>query len=352
MTEQPGTPPHEDAAVADATAPSVDTTRSLDTALAIGIDAGGTSTRAAVRTISGTVVGTAKGAGANPNAHPPELAAARVADVAAEALGQHDPARVGAAVLGLAGDSKLVDPHIAGLFEQEWRRTGVGCELAVRSDVEIAFASATPQPQGTALVAGTGSIAVGLRGHRMAGLAGGYGWLLGDEGSGFWLGREAVRACLDALLAGQELGPLARWVYHEAAGEYVPETAFGPRRAQSSRVITAANAEAPVRLARFAPLVGEAALAGDRVAVDILDRGVEYLTGLVRSARGEDSGPVVLTGGLVGPGGPLTDRLVKRLEQATGTAVLLAGDGAAGAAWLAASRLDARAPHDQAGRGR
>ncbi|WP_020502193.1 N-acetylglucosamine kinase [Sciscionella marina] len=318
--------------------------------LVVGIDAGGTSTRAKLGSLDGAVLGNARGEGSNPNSYPPEVAAGRIADTVRAALAEHDPGQVGAAVLGLAGDSKLVDPEIAAIFEKAWRSTGIDCELTVLSDVEIAFASATGAPSGTALVAGTGSIAVGVREHRKVRLAGGYGWLLGDEGSGFWLGREAIRACLDTLLRDDgELGPLARAVYEQAVGPLTLEHGFDRRRAQSSEVITAANADSPIRVARFAPLVSEAALAGDESAIRILDAAVEHLVRLAMTARGTDTGPVVLTGGLIGPGGPLTDRLRARLEAVTGTEPLGSGDGGDGAAWLAAKLLDDSAPHPVTG---
>lgn len=317
--------------------------------LVVGVDAGGTSTRAKLGKLDGTVLGTARREGANPNSHPPDVAANRIAEAVTEALGEHDPSTVGSAVLGLAGDSKLVDPEVAEIFQRAWRKTGIGCELTVLNDVEVAYASATAEPTGTALVAGTGSNAFGIREHRAARRTGGYGWLLGDEGSGFWLGREAVRACLNALLGGAELGMLARATYEQAVGEYTPETAFSARQAQSSEVITAANAHEPIRLAKFAPLVGEAALAGDETAIAILDQAVEHLTKLAVAARAEDGGPVVLTGGLIGPGGPLTEKLRARLREVTGTEVLGSGDGGDGAAWLAAKQLDAKAPHPISG---
>lgn len=313
--------------------------------LVVGIDAGGTSTRARATTLDGTVVGVATTGGANPNSHPPSLAAERIADVAAKALDGNDPKHVSAAVLGLAGETKLVDPEVATLFDRAWRATGIPVAYTVVSDSEVAFASATAAQDGTALIAGTGSISVGIRAHRKIRIAGGFGWLLGDEGSGFWLGREVVRATLRALGSGVALTPLGERLYEEAVGDEVNATSYESRRAAMARLITAANAEPPIRLARFAPLVSEAAAAGDAVAVDILDRAVEHLSGFAVEARADDSGPVVLTGALIGPGGPLTERLRARLAERTGAEALLAKDGAAGAAWLAALLRDPDAPH-------
>ncbi len=78
------------------------------------------------------------------------------------------------------------------VYDREW--AGLDVVPRVLSDAETAFASATAEPDGTVLVAGTGSIAGRIRDRRMTTTTGGYGWLLGDEGSAFWLGRQAVRA--------------------------------------------------------------------------------------------------------------------------------------------------------------
>lgn len=65
------------------------------------------------------------------------------------------------------------------------------------SDIEAAFASAPGTPaDGLALVAGTGAAATRISGRRCTVSVDGDGWLLGDEGSGFWIGRGAVRAAL------------------------------------------------------------------------------------------------------------------------------------------------------------
>lgn len=65
------------------------------------------------------------------------------------------------------------------------------------------------------VIAGTGSVAARIEDHRLVASAGGHGWLLGDEGSAFWLGREAVRATLHALDRGRTDGDLVTAVLDE-----------------------------------------------------------------------------------------------------------------------------------------
>ncbi|MBB4687911.1 N-acetylglucosamine kinase [Amycolatopsis jiangsuensis] len=301
----------------------------------VGVDAGGTSTRAIVVDATGAVLGSASDGGANPNAHAPAAAAARIAGAISSALaGRHD---VAAAVIGMAGVSKLGDPAVAADFIAAWKRIGLGDVVRTIADAEVAYASATSAPDGTVLVAGTGSIAGRIRGRRMTATAGGHGWLLGDEGSAFWLGREAVRATLTALERGFDLAGLPAAVLAEAFGPSAVDgtTSDGPARLALARaLITRANAEPPVRLARFAPLVSAAAHAGDPVATEIVTQAAAQLVKTARATREpEEKTPIVLVGSVLAGDSPVGTQVRAQLA---GFDVLTSSDGVLGAAWLAA----------------
>jgi glucosamine kinase len=295
----------------------------------VGVDAGGTSTRALAVELDGTLVGRGRSGGGNPNSHPPELAAKRVAESVREALGGGD--QVVACLLGLAGDSKFTDPEVARTFETALRQVGLTCPIQVVSDAEVAFASATAEPDGTVVIGGTGAIAARIVDHRKDRWVDGWGWLLGDEGSAYWIGREAVRAALRALQAREAPGPLVQAVLTEA----LPTLPAVDNRTVN-RLITAANAEPPVRLARYAAMVSTLAET-DPVAADIVARAAEHLTGHALTARdpGEQT-PVVLAGSVIGPGSPVGTALRATLAARTSAPVLFAPDCAVGAAWLAA----------------
>ena len=98
-------------------------------------------------------------------------------------------------------------------------------------------------------------------------------------------------------------------------------------------------AEPPVRLARFAPLVAEAARAGDALAQAILDEAAGYLADCVRALGPGPGESVVATGGLLGPEGPLTAPLDRHLT-ALGLAAHWVPDGSRGAVALARLALD------------
>ncbi|WP_344685763.1 N-acetylglucosamine kinase [Saccharopolyspora taberi] len=305
--------------------------RSDDPAFVLGLDIGGTSSRALVCDLSGQVIGTGAASGGNPNSHPPDRAAAQVAEAARTALAGVDPAAVRGGVLGMAGASKLADPDVAALFQRAWSELGLGCPMRVIGDCEVAFAAGTAESGGTVVIAGTGAVAARITDHRLAATAGGHGWLLGDEGSAFWLGREAVRTALRGLDRREERGELVTAVFAELAGD-----AADPRGA----LITAVNAKPPIKLAELAPLVTTAARNGDKAAIDLVERAADLLadTAAITREPGETT-PIVLAGGLVAPGNPVGDALRARLAERFPVEPLTAGPGAAGAAWLAAVDL-------------
>ncbi len=126
------------------------------------------------------------------------------------ALASRLPGRPAVAVAALAGSS----PHLGDAAQALREVLGAG-QVAVMTDMEALLRAAAGGGDGIVVSAGTGSFAYGSCGGRAA-RAGGWGYLLGDEGSAYWLGREAVRHTLAALEAGR-VDALARLVM-EALG--------------------------------------------------------------------------------------------------------------------------------------
>lgn len=305
--------------------------------LALGGDLGGTSTRILVVDADGREHGRSTAGGGNPISRPADAAAAFGAALRA-ALAGVDATRVRAAVIGVAGGSALRRAPAAAEFERAWADAGLSCDPGYRPDLEVAFAAGTHEPDGAVLVAGTGAAAGAVRGRTLTRTADGHGWLLGDDGSGFWLGREAVRAALRTLDAGEAHGPLVTSVLAElnAAG-----TARGSVDRQRDRVIQAAYARPGVHLSELAPLVSAAYGNGDPQARDIVERAAAALLatlGLIR-AEGEST-PVVLAGSLAGDASPVGAVLRALLRDRFSGVVLPARSGSGGAAWLALGALD------------
>jgi len=106
------------------------------------------------------------------------------------------------------------------------------------------------------------------------------------------------------------------------------------REAYRRCLLPVVMSEPPVRLARFAPLVGEAARGGDAVARGILERAVDQLAETVAALGPRPGERVVATGGLLGPDGPLSAALAGRLRT-LGLSLDWVADGCRGAVALA-----------------
>jgi N-acetylglucosamine kinase-like BadF-type ATPase len=325
-------------------------------ALVVGLDAGGTRTRAVLADArDGRVLGEGAGGPGNALTVPPAPLTAHLAEAVAQAVPEGARGRVVAVAGGFAGATGADedDPgrrNALTALQAALREVGVTASaLAVGSDIEAAFASAPGAPaDGLALVAGTGAVAMRITDRHATATVDGDGWLLGDEGSGFWIGREAVRAALRmadgrgaatalADLVGRALGLPAEVLPGRLDDPRVPDAGSWPRahrEAYRSHLLPAVMAEPPIRLARLAPLAVEAAQAKDPVAEAILEEAADQLAHTVRALYPRRGERVVATGGLLGPDGPLTAPLTARLH-ALGLTLDWVPDGCRGAVALA-----------------
>ncbi|MEU8662988.1 BadF/BadG/BcrA/BcrD ATPase family protein [Actinoplanes philippinensis] len=283
--------------------------------LVVGVDAGGTCSRAVVATVDGEVVGRGLAGPGNPLAHGPEQAAAQVAGAVRQALGGHSPALVAAAVLGIAG------PAGTGPFAAQLR---IGGPVTVVGDAVTAFASGSAAPAGAVLIAGTGAIAAAVHDHQVVRTSDGLGWLLGDEGSGRWLGLQSVRFAV------------RNW-----ARPFAARVAAHAGVGSSDDLVYWAQALPFTAIDGLAPIVCAAAADGDPDAGAIVDAAVACLLRTLADLR--QDGPVVLAGGLLAGGSPVQHGVLKALA-GRGLRPRLGLDPAAGAAWLAARRLSSLAP--------
>ncbi|GIG92869.1 N-acetylglucosamine kinase [Plantactinospora endophytica] len=307
--------------------------------MVVGLDVGGTSTRATVVSLDGVRLGTGRGGGGNPTSHGAERAAEQLRVALTGALAGLDPELVRAGTIGLAGAGRLLaDPAGRAAFDRAWHDVGLRCRYEIFGDALVAYASGTAEPDGTILIAGTGAIAAEVRGMALDRVADGHGWLLGDAGGGFWLGREAVRRTLADLDRHQPPGPLGTLVLTELLGS--AEIAARPRDTVDT-LVQAVTRRPAVELAALAPLVIRADREGDPEAGAILAEAARLLAANVDRIRPADSAsPIVLGGGLLTGDTPLADAVRPALAARWPAAPLHgAGDGALGAAWLAARTL-------------
>jgi N-acetylglucosamine kinase-like BadF-type ATPase len=158
----------------------------------LGIDAGGTKTVCLLADDSGAVVSEARSSGANLQALG-ELHVEKVLhDVMEDAIG--DRHIVPSAIcLGIAGVDR---PDDAAVVRGIMKRIGYKARVLVVNDALVALEAGAPGQPGIVVISGTGSICYGRNGNGEAARSGGWGYVLGDEGSGYWIGRAALRAVL------------------------------------------------------------------------------------------------------------------------------------------------------------
>ncbi|AXE89371.1 BadF/BadG/BcrA/BcrD ATPase family protein [Streptomyces sp. Go-475] len=172
--------------------------------LVIGLDAGGTRTRAVLADAAdGRPLGEGAAGPGNALTVPGPQLTEHLAEALARAVPEPCRGRVVAVAGGFAGatDAAADEPgrrNALAALTAALRRLGIDAgPPVISSDIEAAFASAPGAPaDGLALVAGTGAVAMRITARRGTATVDGDGWLLGDDGSGFWIGRAAVRAAL------------------------------------------------------------------------------------------------------------------------------------------------------------
>lgn len=211
------------------------------------------------------------------------------------ALASRLPGRPAVAVAALAGSS----PHLGEAGRALREVLGAG-QVAVMTDMEALLRAAARGGDGIVVSAGTGSFAYGSCRGRAA-RAGGWGYLLGDEGSAYWLGREAVRHTLAALEAGHA-DALAELVMRRLGCHSLPDCIAAAHRAGRGLA----------GLSR--PLCG---LSGEPAARLILARGAGLLAGLVERVYmllGCPGRPLVYgAGGVIRGCGPYASYLAAEL---------------------------------------
>ncbi len=160
----------------------------------IGIDGGGTGTRGALRDAEGRIAGEAEAGPGNAIVVGMDRAFEAVSNVWTRLRGQISDGGIRGAVIGLAGVDRP-------LVRAEWiRRLDhlLGEPYWLVGDYQLAWAALTHGQPGIIGVVGTGSVFFADDGHAKRRI-GGYGWQIGDVGSGIRLGQLGVRAALEAM---------------------------------------------------------------------------------------------------------------------------------------------------------
>jgi N-acetylglucosamine kinase-like BadF-type ATPase len=296
----------------------------------LGIDAGGSKTRGLLADEHGRVIGSAHAGGANLRTHGELAVEIRLHSVAEEASGEAG-VRPDAVAVGIAGADR---PDDLAIIRQILARLGFRERVLVTNDARIALVAGSPARVGLALVCGTGSIAWGQNSAREVARAGGWGWYLGDEGSGFWIGVSAVRHILrgvDGRGPRSSMEPLLYEHFKISRPEQILYAVYDddfPRH----------------HVALFAEKVEEAARGGDEVAAAILTEAAQELAlaaATVRDRLRLDDAPydVVLSGGTFDRVASLTAAVARQLERPNARVGRLEEEPAMGAVRLAIEAL-------------
>ncbi|MFB8369474.1 N-acetylglucosamine kinase [Pseudarthrobacter sp. NPDC055928] len=247
----------------------------------IGVDIGGTKTHG-VRFENGVPVAEAVAGSANVQNVNQEVAKANLADLFTE-LGYGSVQRVyaGSGGIDTAADAVALEALITPFAPNAL--------ITIVHDSRLLLAAGGVST-GVAVIAGTGSAAWGRNPRGEEARAGGWGYLLGDEGSGYWLGREAVRYSLRRMNQGCEPDALTQQLLTACDLDQPDELIGLFHSAGTGRRYWAQHAR----------LVVEAADAGHRPSQKMLDQAGQDLAHMTAQALSQlgITGPVILGGGL------------------------------------------------------
>ena len=279
------------------------------TVIVIGVDGGGSKTRVLVTDERGDRISDVEGPGSAVRPGHVERSAEVIADLVREALSARQMTHVMPKVLcvGVAGVGRDIERQA---LWQALASRELAEEIVVHTDGTVALDDAFGDGPGVLLVAGTGSICLARGPTGSLYRCGGWGPVIGDEGSGAWIGRRAL-SIVAAASDGRE-----------------PETALSGAILTAAQVgatedlIAWAAAATPADLASLLPAIVAVAEGGDLRANALLSLGLEELAlhvrTLARQAFGDERAaiPVAFAGGLLRRGSAMRRRLEHRLKSA------------------------------------
>jgi glucosamine kinase len=313
---------HFDASASAAQPPAAANARYL-----LGIDGGATKTLAAVLDLEHATLHLGHGGPSNQDAVGVSTAGQALFGAADEALSRAgiDDGDLDGAVLAVAGtDTDAVVAHVHAQRSNDWIVVG---------DVVGAWATATGARPGVGVISGTGSNVFGVGRGGRGWRAGGWGHLLGDEGSGYWFGLQSIKA---ALRDREASGPPS--ALSDAAVEF-----FGTASVEALAVFVYSKPLPQSEIAAFATETARLADCGDAVARSIYEAGARELTqqiaAVIHQTGLEGEFPVGLIGSAYKAGAVFVDPLTQMVhEHAPAAHVVVAEMAPVGGSLLLAAR--------------
>lgn len=214
----------------------------------------------------------------------------------AQAVNGEEVTGVFAGVTGATSEDSATDP--LGLIFHNYFPNA---KVRIVHDIELAYYANFEVGEGILLYAGTGSIAMYIDDEAGPVRAGGWGYLLGDEGAAFWIGRESIRWVLAGLDTGEEVEPdsLSDEILKAMdASDWddIKEFVYSNERSE---------------IAKLSAIVGRLADAGDPDAQGIIYEASQHLIALVHQLdiQIENAPRIVIAGGVCQPGSFLAKAL-------------------------------------------
>ena len=255
----------------------------------IGIDGGGTKTKGYISDGSGNILGSAFGDTSNYLSAGIDKAEDSLNCVITKLCEEQNIQKnqIGLISLGLAGAGREKSESI---IRDMIKNIGINGEVILNNDAYIALVGAHGKEEGIITISGTGSISLGSDGAGNLARVGGWGHILGDEGSGYYFAREGLIAVLK-----HEDGRGNKTVIKEKVFNYLSIKKIDSLIEYVYNNLTMKNL-----ISDLSPLIIESAEEGDIVANTIVDKGLDELiamTSTIRSKLGETK-DVALAGGV------------------------------------------------------
>ncbi len=278
--------------------------------LFMGIDGGGSTLRIVIVDAQLQELASLRSDSVNPSIIGRAIARERIRGGILKALqlGELRGDRITAVGIGIAGASNC---HSEAWLRETLRPSLPTTYAALSSDLEIALVGALAQPSGILLLAGTGSAAYGCTAAGQRLQVGGWGYLLGDEGSSYWIGSQLLRHVTHAFDAGAEPGNTA------LAAACLDRLGLPGPRDLLAWVYRSQMAPA-ARVASLAPFLLDRAEMGDELAIDIARRAAEHLVQLVETVQRQlnySQAPIAFAGGLLDNCNWLSAEVARRLSR-------------------------------------
>lgn len=235
----------------------------------LGIDGGGTKTAVCVADLKGDVLHTFKTGAININGESVESAKGNLISILSEAgmrFGGLDSCK--SMCIGTAGISNMEMRH---LMENAVHKAGYTGRLLITGDYRTALYGALGIPAGIILIAGTGSICYGRNDEGKEHRTGGFGYLIDDEGSGYAIGRDMLVSVVRSFDGRREETALTAIVLEQLGVTTIEEIV---------KLVYCKDANKR-EIAALAPSLTTAYAAGDRAAVEIVEKCCNELFQLV-----------------------------------------------------------------------